>query len=118
MKKFLAFMLLLTVSACGMSACKNKPCSTMKPYVDLASNGLASALQCSNPEAVKADVFAMVEKKGWCKADQTGPVAMLVCPIVVNAMAEIGLSQLPASWGCKATMAQDGLIAACNLIPF
>jgi hypothetical protein len=117
--KIVYFILLLTIAACG-SSCKNKPCSELKTRIDIASTGLAAALSCSNPEAVRRDVYQFVQDKQWCKKDQdlTGPIAMVICPIVVNAFVNFGLTKLPAEWGCTGTLAKQGLTSACNLLPW
>ena len=115
MKKVLMFLML----AAMLAGCKNKPCSTIEPFVDTLATTFATALTCTNPEAMKIDFMAFAESKGLCKADAVrGPIASIACPIVVGYVMGFGAGKLPAAWGCTGQAAAAALTVACNALPF
>jgi len=115
MKRILLLALLVFVAA----GCKNKPCSTIEPFVDTLATTFATALTCTNPEAMKIDFMAFAESKGLCKADAVrGPIASIACPIVVAYVVGFGSGKLPAAWGCSGQAAAAALTVACNALPF
>lgn len=102
MKKLIALLplLLLAVS-----------CSSLKPaciledkLAALASDVVASKLQCENKFAVQLDVTAAVKSVGLCKESPkpTGPIADAVCPLAVNSVVDklVGFA-VPAEWKCS-----------------
>jgi hypothetical protein len=101
-----------------VSACRNTPCSKVKPYTDKVAVGLAAVLDCTNVPQMQADIIKYCEDTGKCKADLNGPIAMVVCPIVVPYLMQYAVGQLPPVWGCTGKPVEGVLITACNAIPF
>ena len=116
--KHFALVLVLLVAAFGLAGCKNIKCSSVKPASDAAAATLASVLQCKNVDAVKTSFITLIEQRGMCKPDLTGPISMIVCPIVVPYLVQLGLNQLPPAWECSGTSTEALIMTACEAIPF
>jgi hypothetical protein len=122
MKRVLLVLALVLPTA----SCKFNPgCLIEERVVTGLSNAVVNGLQCKNVDAVKEDIGAAVGKIGLCKKTdpaQTGPIAMIVCPIIsawaVNKLAQ----KIPPRWECSAEDAKAKIIsvltAGCNAIPF
>ncbi len=112
--------LLIIVTMLLFVGCKDQPCSKMKPYTDKAAVGFASALGCKNVGTMQDDFINYMEKHGQCQKDlMAGPIAMIVCPILVPMVVNMGLSTLPKSWDCRGNSSiNTALSVACNAIPF
>ena len=116
MKKYLV-MVILVLSA---TACKDTPCSKLKPYTDAAAVGMSRVLTCSGVEAMKADFNTYCANHGLCKQDALlqGPIAMIVCPIIVPMLVDAAVGKLPKEWKCTGAATSTVLTTACNAIPF
>lgn len=117
----LILMLVLAVAFTGCSSLK-PGCFIQDKLSAVATDIVASKLQCANAFAVKADMDQLVSKIGLCKESQTGPIADAVCPLLVNTVVDkISGAAIPAEWGCTATDAKaavkDALTSACKMIP-
>lgn len=110
------------LSVCFLSlflgSCKNKPCSNFDGAFTAVSGMLATTLSCSNSAAIKTDLYAFAETKGICQADARGPIASMVCPVVVQWVVGFGVGKIPATWGCTGAASEAALSVACNAIPF
>jgi len=112
--------LLVILAAMLFMGCTEQPCSKMKPYSDKAAVGFASALGCKNVGTMQDDFINYLSSHGQCTKDlMAGPIAMIVCPILVPMVVNMGLSTLPKSWDCHGNTAiNTALSVACNAIPF
>lgn len=102
-----------------VNACKNKPdCSKIQPYTDAVAATFGTAMQCAHVEVIKTDLIGICAEKGLCNKQSgglTGPISMIVCPIVVPLAVQMATKP---EWGCKGTAAEATLMAACMAIPF
>lgn len=122
-------MRLLSVVFLGLGllfaqGCNTPGCLIQDQGVKLATNFVASTLQCSNVDVIKADLTKVVSNFGLCKAEKppTGVLADTLCPVLTDAVVDfIAVNGIPSSWGCSATdakaLAKDKLTALCKQIP-
>jgi hypothetical protein len=109
-------------------------CSSLKPgcliepkLAALASDVVASKLQCENKFAVQMDVTDLVKGIGLCKLVKdapkpTGPIADAVCPLAVNEVVEkLASVAVPAEWKCSLTdvkgVVKPALTELCKKLP-
>lgn len=101
-----------------LSGCTSKVACDYKPQiVSSATGAITKQLECTNTGAIAKDVEAMVEKAGICpKTEITakGTIPASVCDAVGGAMAGAIANQIPATWGCSATGAKEGLAKAIS----
>lgn len=118
------FSLVFAVMCLTLSGCKNKEaltdpvCDIAKKSLEGAATGIASALACSNVDAVKATLTKPVEDLQLCKDNSAqGVVGDLVCGQVSKFVMQMGLASLPTEWGCTGgnlgTEAEKALLDAC-----
>jgi hypothetical protein len=103
-------------------------CSVFKPgcFIQekaeaVAVDAIVANLQCSNQEAVHADMHTLVGKLGLCKSE-TGMIADTFCPVVVSAVSDfVSKNAIPMTWQCSAENAKDKLgevlLDLCKKIP-
>lgn len=114
MRVLLLAMILPLVVSCSKESGK-------EVLADSAAKGIALALECSNPAAIKADILAKLgaEPKAL---DSVGSVVcqqavVVILPILLGS----ALNQIPSSWSCRGDAAKLGLTElakrACQLIP-
>lgn len=111
----------LFILALLFASCKTpvQDCSVWKPYVDAAGATVAVTLSCSNSEAVQADLYDYFQKTAKCgDTVATGPIAAMVCPIVVPFVQSFSASKLPAAWGCSLETPAMFTTKACEMIPW
>ena len=118
MKKLLALMLFIGVSAC------NSPCDQPGSPATLLSSGIASTWGC-NQAAVQADIDNWLSSKNLCQAPTkpTGPIGGIICPLVFNNLQAVAGKSVPAAWKCDPTKVGANAASALNmlcssLIPF
>jgi hypothetical protein len=123
MRFILSLTMLISVLIAG---CNSPGCLIENKVTDTGASFVSSTLECSNPDAVKADLVKVVEAlaPGLCKENNVpkGPLADTFCPIVANATVDfVVLNGVPASWGCKSTnvrlLAKDKLTELCKRLP-
>lgn len=89
-------------------------CTVQDTVVSLTSNAVSNKLVCSHPEAVKADILALVEKANLCKpadGNVKGPIGKIICGPLVDSIIGLGKSKIPDAWGCTAGSVPDDLKA-------
>lgn len=104
---------------CTQQQAQTQICQLAVKATYSAAQGVADALQCSHPEAIAAELIIPINKIGICATTQAaGSIANLVCPQVTTFVTGLGMSALPAAWGCAggATVAnaQAVMTAACE----
>lgn len=121
MKSF--FTMALTLCMCVVFAgCPDSvKCDKIKPVSDAAAMSFAKALDCKGTDAMKTDFIKFCADKGLCKQSLEGlegPIASLVCPVLVKYVVDFGTGKLPATWQCSGEPAEQALLAACMMIPY
>lgn len=106
MKKILALIAICTL----MVSCTEGK----KTAADLASNALSTAvvkeLECSNADAVKADVTTQIDKILKIQAETSGSAASMFCgDLVALAVPKLVDAGIPDAWGCTAANAKEKL---------
>ena len=128
MKRLLSVLVLVVLMLPGCSWISNLGCTVEHSAAGAISSSVSTALQCANSAQVLTDVTSLLAKTNICSlpskkpTDKTGPIAMVICPVVSQlAASELGTA-VPASWQCNPALAKEGvamaLTTACNLIPF
>ncbi len=117
---------LLVVTAMLVACCTLKPgCVIQDQVVKVATNTIASTLQCTHTAQISTDLTATISGLGLCSSSATaptGPIADYLCPLAVNSvLSYLASNTIPSTWGCtasnaKATLA-DALTVACKKIP-
>lgn len=113
-------VLVLAVSACSFF--KKPGCFIQEQIVTVATDAVASTLECSGREAIRTDLTEVVSKVGLCSQAPTGNIADAVCPMAVGAILQfVSDKAIPQTWECKATNARaflsEKLTDACKKIP-
>lgn len=113
-----AFLLALFL----VTACPKPGCLIEGKLVTVATETVANTLQCKNKDAVAKDMEGIIKGLGLCKTAQTGPIAEVVCPVMVKSVVDkVVAVAVPAGWGCSAESAKTTLIStlteACKKIP-
>lgn len=117
-------VLIAFMSIVVFEACKDKDCSVIKPYSDIAASTMAKTLDCKGVDAMKADFITFCAEKGLCKGQpmsfdaSKGPIASMLCPVLVPWLVGFGSGKLPPAWQCSGAPVEATLIMACNAIPF
>jgi hypothetical protein len=98
-------------------------CATRDVVVANLPAMIAKTLACKNVSNITRDVNVALSGTNLCPAaPPQGPIAMVVCPIAVNAIVSFAGNKIPADWECDPALAEKGasvaLTTACNLIPF
>jgi hypothetical protein len=112
-----ALVAVVTLAFTLATSCKKPPsCAKLKPFTDSAAATFGTAMQCKHPEVIQADLLQLCADKGLCKPDALqGPIALIVCPIVVPMV--VSMASKP-EWECSGTAAQAALLTACMALPF
>lgn len=100
-------VLVLSVLVFGVVGCTKQ--EAMDPVCKIAvkslygtAQGVAEVLKCNNPAAIAADLAAPIYKYNLCQANAAaGTIGNLVCPQVTKTVISLGMSAIPADWGCE-----------------
>lgn len=121
-------LMFLAVGLWGCTKCNSGPvvtCDLASKYSDQIAAQVAPLLGCTGTAAISADITAELQKANLCSkatANPTGPVAAMVCPVVVSFLVAQATKQIPATWNCTggaaATWTADQLTAQCDKIPY
>lgn len=120
MKKLFG-VLLAVMMISGCTSGSSTGCTIEKTVVDMAAPAIATALQCSNPDKIQADLEGLIGKVGFCKPASSKPkLSAPICDMFASVVMG-GLSNtIPASWGCTAANAsallKGVLSSACQKI--
>jgi hypothetical protein len=91
---------------------KEVVCDAQKAAVTHISGVFGEKLQCTNVAAIEADLNKQLEPLKLCTSQSfiiPPPVRDAICPVAVDFVVKFGVSQLPASWGCKGGIAAGEL---------
>lgn len=123
------FVVALTVlSLIALGACTKGPssvgCLIGDQVASAASVSIASALQCSHPDAVQASLVEAASKAGLCQvipspSPSKGLSALSVGSSICDGVASILIGSvapaaIPSAWGCTAENAQALLKGAAS----
>lgn len=106
--KLLALLAVLCVTVTGCT--KSPGCVVQDAAATTLAPVIATGLQCSNPEAIKASIAAAGEKIGLCKSSAAQSFGGEACKLVTGALVESLAGNIPAEWGCTATDAKAKLV--------
>ena len=113
MKRALVFL----VICAALAGCKNKPCVQLKSFTDALGTGIATAMTCSNPVAVRQDLLIYAENHGLCTMPtEKGVIGALICPIVIPYVVGFGANKLPPEWGCTGAATSTVLSGICSAV--
>lgn len=117
---------MLAMSGCTKGCSSGIGCSIEKTIVSGITPVIASQLQCSNPDAIKADLEAIINKTGVCsapvKSELYGQMIIPgpICEIFGELVAGLAPKAIPSAWGCTAKDAagllKGVIVTACKLI--
>lgn len=117
MKKLIVVLPLL-----ALFGCKIVSCPTADRIATGASAAIAKAADCKNPKAIHDDIVKFIGGDTCKSPEQTGPIAMIACPILSKLVVDAAMKAVPAKWECSGGNAklavQAVLTTGCNLIPF
>ena len=103
---FVTLMALLSVS-CSKEDAKQKAADLVTSNV---SNVLVTNLECSNADAVKADVGAQVNKLFKIEAEAASLGEAFCNSVVDIVVPQLVSAGIPATWGCTAAGATDKVV--------
>lgn len=117
---FLIYLSLVLIGHEGCSVFKSAGCAVQDGVVSAASGAVATAMVCSNQDAIKTDVDKLLGKYSLCVKDQT-PKIISLCPLIAGSVVDLAFSAgVPKSWGCTGGMARDlvkqAVETACNKV--
>jgi len=131
MKKLFSIILVIgfsmTLISCDNDAWKEKTAGIMAGSV---SPVIASALTCSHPDAIKADIKAKIMELSWFKKEiqkeSNKGMGASLCELAVGAvlpqLINFGADEIPEAWGCTAETAGQSIILlakeGCKAIPY
>lgn len=122
---------LLAICSLFLFSCSSAPvnpgCAIETYAANAVSSAMASAMSCSNPGQIQADLLAALGKANLCsvavqklKTAPKGPIGNLVCPMAVQYAVSLAASKVPASWGCSPGASvqnlSPALIQACEAL--
>jgi len=119
MKKLLMLCLFLL----ALTGCKID-CSDPASVPSKVTAVVVSQWACQNPAAVQADLATVASKYGLCTegGQMKGPIASVVCPILVKGLQSLAADQVPPGWQCDPSKVGSGFAAGltllCMQIPF
>jgi hypothetical protein len=103
--------LLAIIAIFAIAGCKEQAPPEAAPYCGImfsavagASQGIASAFECSDIAAIAGDLSVPIQKLNICpKGDEKvqGLIGDIVCPQMVTFVTGLGVAALPPKWGCK-----------------
>ena len=106
MRYFIPFVLVFMVFSCE----KKQPepvCKMLFKSVSVASQAVATALQCENEAQIAADLSAQITKLGLCDVTAQSALSDFLCPQVAQLVASLSVGALPTTWKCKAEVAGE-----------
>lgn len=113
----------LILSIFMLTGCKFG-CDTEKVISNSLSGTIAKGLNCANQAAIQKSVEAILDKSNICTEQdkKTGPIAMVVCPIIAETAVVYLGSKIPESWECKPATAEQTVAGVfsmfCSMLPF
>lgn len=122
MKRILWLVPALLLSLFLVTACPKPGCLVEEKLITIATDTVSDKLQCRNKAEVQKDLGAIIKGLGLCKSAQTGPIADIVCPVMVKSVVDklVGAT-VPATWQCSAENAKATIIPflteACRKLP-
>jgi hypothetical protein len=111
------FLLPLFLTACPSTS---PVCTLQKTVATKFSEAIATNLQCAKVDVIDADLNKALEPLKLCQAQQTGVVADIVCPTMVDLATNGGTMALPSTWECKGVTPdlKAMLTDLCKKIPY
>lgn len=118
---------LVDASAAGIMASVDGCTNTAQMETDMQSmwgsiSLCTAASTAAQVQQAKKSIAMRAAKSSKLKADtpqQSGIIAMIVCPLAINGLDAIIGTQVPAAWGCTGSNSVDAVFTtACNLLPF
>jgi len=103
---------LLAVLVMLVSCSQTQKCDIQDKLVLGMSNAVVKNLQCSNLDAIKADIDKVVGKIGLCKAQTAGQQSPIgdLCALIVDPIVDLAVGQaIPVAWGCTGGSTKDAL---------
>jgi hypothetical protein len=93
----------------SQAACTSPGCKIQESVVEGLTPVIAANLQCSNPQAIEADLNKVIGGIGLCKKTSQmkglpGPICQMIADLVIEGAAKIAI---PSSWGCTAGNAKE-----------
>lgn len=114
--------LILVLPMIALFGCKIVSCPTADRIATGGAAAIAKAADCKNVQAIREDLTKFLGGEACNKPEQTGPIAMIACPILGKLAADAMVKAIPAKWECSggnAKLAVQGVLTTgCNLIPF
>lgn len=110
------FRILLALSVLALVACASNPlCPAAKEAAHFMATKAAApdAFNCDAPEEIEKDIVAVLPKANICSASMIGDV---ICPPIVEKLAQGALAQLPARYKCHGGLVGDRLKAKAEEI--
>jgi hypothetical protein len=102
MKMLVTVMAMALLVGCSKEDAKKKAAELVTSNV---SSVLVNSLECTNADAVKADVGAQVDKLFKIEAEAKSMGEAFCNSVVDIVVPKLVSAGLPAAWGCKATSA-------------
>jgi len=118
--KFVTILIALSYIAISFSGCtlfRSVGCEAETTTVSLLTPAIANGLQCTNPNAIQADLQAAADKVNLCTSTKssisarvsTSPASM-ACQFLGDSLIDLVASNaIPSSWGCDPTVATTSL---------
>lgn len=108
--------IIINVTSCTE---KSPACAVAKVVGSHVTDEIATQINCSNKDAIKADVDAQLMKLKVCdKVEASSVFAGLICTPLVDGLIGGAVQKIPASWGCSGGPLADELkvklIDACK----
>ena len=110
--KSLIFTFIVTF---GLTSCTKDQvgCKVESALLTGGSLGIATAMKCTNQEAIKADLAKITKNLNLC---QKTTAKFIGCPILAGMLAGQVGNLIPATWGCDAAATKDQMAAALTSV--
>jgi len=116
--------LALVLTACTSTDTNTLKCKIQDSLVGAGSTAIASGLNCTSPDAIKADLDAALSKANFCKRTteaaagiSANSVGSDICEAIVKNELSTLTGKIPASWNCTGGTVKDTvqsiLLAQC-----
>lgn len=121
-EKFMKILAIITaILFVFLSGCEKKGlCDLGKKGIEAAASGIATTLECTNVDQIKADLLAPFVEAKVCESTAQGPIADIVCPLAAKTVVNYAASKIPEKWGCNPekvkVLAADQVIVSCKQI--
>ncbi len=102
----------------AITAIASAGCTEQTKLLEGFSKSVASTLTCAHPEAIQASLTLALGNVSMCRlvpltagdVKPQGAIGSMLCPVASAAVVGFMTAQIPAEWGCTATV-QAGAIA-------